>query len=860
MPNNFIRFKVFIRFAILALGWVLTAQALGAGPDATTEDLGVAPNLALINVSQNTVQVRWEPIAEASRYELSYGTDPDASNRGRTFVSGTSQLLANLMSNTIYRVKVRAVTGGRAGAWSTIKEFSTQIPIISGLTADDVRDTSAHLIWSGMFSDLPDTSYEISYGTDQDATSDGLVSTTKNFLTLHNLQPETTYYLKLRGRNAKIVGPWSTPQSIITLAHSALTAPDNLTIASSEHNSVRVTWKALADASNYDFAYGTDPIAESMGIVPVYETRFSVQLAPNTIYYFKVRAVAKGNSGPWSEIQQYLTLPAAPRGLAVAAQNATSAEINWKSLQGGNFARYYHLSWGTDAQAGNLGNTVTTSGDYVLEGLKPDQRYFVRVRTANATGESAWSEPISFSTLPAGLTQLKVLEIHHTSAKIDWSPVPGAQSYEISISTNEDNDKAALSELSQPPAEIKDLKTDQNYYLRIRPLFLGKRFGPWSNLITFATFPVPTVPAGLTVTDIGGTYARVTWTPVEAISTYEVLLSTDEMAEKGRSSIVNRSETQVAGLNENSAYYIKVRAVNLGGPGSWSNPVAIITLPDLSPRNLSVSNLAPTEALLRWESIPGSAAVSYEVRFAREKHVWRTVPNYPGQTFGLEKLDANASYRVQIRAKNQTGYGPWCAEINFRTPPLPPQSAPDDLHAESTTDIAAHVVWKDMAEIDGYLFSRGTDTDGNNQGAEKVDRTEYQLTGLNPETNYFVKVKAYNQTGEGPWSEVVMVPTRPSPPVSAPVGVAVGNVTRLSFTLSWEAADDALSYEVALGSDQRRENAAPISANGTSFTFTDLKPQTTYYTWVRKVNRGGGGPWSQAKTVTTLKPVPTPEK
>jgi len=155
-----------------------------------------------------------------------------------------------------------------------------------------------------------------------------------------------------------------------------------------------------------------------------------------------------------------------------------------------------------------------------------------------------------------------------------------------------------------------------------------------------------------------------------------------------------------------------------------------------------------------------------------------------------------------------------------------------------------------MPKVDGYLFSAGTDTDASNRGEEKLDGTHFDLKGLIPETNYFVKVKAYNQSGQGPWSDILMISTPPTPPISAPAELRVSEITPYSFRVTWEASEDALSYELALSTEYRGRETRK-SASSPSFVFTDLQPETVYFLKVRKVNRGGSGPWSQGKQVTT---------
>jgi hypothetical protein len=326
------------------------------------------------------------------------------------------------------------------------------------------------------------------------------------------------------------------------------------------------------------------------------------------------------------------------------------------------------------------------------------------------------------------------------------------------------------------------------------------------------------------------------------------------LADQGINQTVNRTETRIGSLSENTLFYTKVRSINMGGPGPWSPAIAFSTMVDLSPQNLSVSHITPTECLVTWNRLPGTAVTTYELRFAPDKESWRAISNYPAQTFGLEKLLPDTAYRIQVRAKNPTGFGPWTDEAAFHTPPLPPLYAPKDLRAEEVTDISAKISWKPLEKVSGYRLSIGTDTDAGNRGVEVLTQTEFSLKGLIPEKSYFIKINAFNQTGDGPWSEIVLFSTRPTPPLSAPEGVAVLDVLPTSFILVWKPAQDAFSYEIGFGTGPRIDTAELKSVSTVSYTFAALQPETRYYIRVRKVNCGGSGPWSQMKSITTQAP------
>jgi hypothetical protein len=123
-----------------------------------------------------------------------------------------------------------------------------------------------------------------------------------------------------------------------------------------------------------------------------------------------------------------------------------------------------------------------------------------------------------------------------------------------------------------------------------------------------------------------------------------------------------------------------------------------------------------------------------------------------------------------------------------------------------------------------------------------------------PEKSYFAKVKAFNTTGDGPWSETILISTRPSPPISAPESVDLMDILPTTFTMVWKPAQDAFAYEVGISTDPRVETTEIKSVSAFSYTFTSLQPKTKYYVRVRKVNRGGSGPWCQVKIATTLEP------
>ncbi|MCK5219052.1 fibronectin type III domain-containing protein, partial [bacterium] len=662
------------------------------------------------------------------------------------------------------------------------------------------------------------------------------------------------YYVKLRARNPKLSGSWSSPISITTLPYKPGTAPKGLTISDGGQTGVLLRWQKIKSALGYDLACGTDPLAGNMGILPTEENSFSLQLSPNSRYFFKVRSIIKGAAGPWSAIQSLLTLPAKPRGLNVSAQTSDQAVISWRSLPGSRISRFYHINWGTNSKGTNLGLTVTANASYTFSRLKPSRRYYVRIRTVNQSGVSPWGKVLSFTTLSPGLSGVRISKLKQNSSEVKWNIMSAAQAYEISYGSDIEARTHRLDEVSRPPAKIQDLIPDTIYYLKIRPLMQNRQPGAWSNIINFTTFPIPPKPKNISLAEIGGTYVRLTWTPEEQINTYEVLLSAAESPDQNQPQVFNHSDVRLTRLNKNTNYSVKIRAANLGGPGSWSLPQSFTTLPEIPPSLLMLSKISPHDAMLTWEAISGNAYTTYQIRVGPAQKTWRVISKHAAQTLNLSQLQPETKYRVQVRAQNNTGLGPWSREVTFHTPPAPPDRAPQNLAVTKITDISTALHWQAMKKVDGYHLSIGTNTDASNRGQKILHQTSHDLKSLIPNTTYFVKIRAYNITGEGPWSDILLVTTRPTPPFLAPTKTKISEVTIISITFTWETAPGVSSYEVSIGTDAQGTNRGqPQSTNSPPYIFSNCKPATQYSVKVRSLNSGGAGPWSRIIKATTLK-------
>ncbi len=201
------------------------------------------------------------------------------------------------------------------------------------------------------------------------------------------------------------------------------------------------------------------------------------------------------------------------------------------------------------------------------------------------------------------------------------------------------------------------------------------------------TYGGPGEPTGVTAGATAGG-ADVTWTaPISdggyAITSYVVYVS---VAGTGVWTTYPTGGTAttypVTGLDGSTTYTIAVRAVNVNGPGSWSNTTSVTPLASASAPTAPTSLTGTAgvgQVSLAWtapSSDGGSAITSYDVDVsAVGTGTWSTINTGSTATSRtVTGLDSTKSYDVRVRAVNSVGSGSW--SNTFNVTPLAAPTAP----------------------------------------------------------------------------------------------------------------------------------------------------------------------------------------
>ena len=185
-------------------------------------------------------------------------------------------------------------------------------------------------------------------------------------------------------------------------------------------------------------------------------------------------------------------------------------------------------------------------------------------------------------------------------------------------------------------------------------------------------------------------------------------------------------------------------------------------------------------------------------------------------------------------------------------------AAPVVKLGNSATSGKPMLTWNAVEGATSYRIYRSTSKGSGYSLLGTVTATSYTNTGAKAGTTYYYRVKACNDAGLSPYSNIVSgkVKTVAQQKPSAPV-VKIGHSAASGKPmLTWNAVSGATSYKVYRATSQNGTYSLLGTVTTTSYTNTGAKAGTTYYYKVKAVNSAGESAYSNVvsgrATVTTL--------
>uniref|UniRef100_A0A8C4IGD6 Contactin 3b n=1 Tax=Dicentrarchus labrax TaxID=13489 RepID=A0A8C4IGD6_DICLA len=312
-----------------------------------------------------------------------------------------------------------------------------------------------------------------------------------------------------------------------------------------------------------------------------------------------------------------------------------------------------------------------------------------------------------------------------------------------------------------------------------------------------------------------------------------------------------------------------------------TSAILVVKGPPGPPDKVAVEEITDSTAQLSWTPgrDNGSPITGYIIQARTPFTVgWQAVDTVPEVVNGnmltatVVGLNAWVEYEFRVVARNTVGLGePSPASTKTRTEDAIPDTAPTDVGGGGGTKSELVITWEPVPEElqngegFGYIIAFrpvGTVTWTRAViSTPGVARYVFRNDTIPPFSPFDVKVGAYNNRGEGPFSSIATVYSAEEVPSVAPKRVRTRSVSAVQIEVIWEALpaipERVLGYEVRYN-DTKPDTVGKvrISGNYTLVNITGLKANTVYYLSVAAFNTAGPGPQSAPINTTTKKPPP----
>jgi phosphodiesterase/alkaline phosphatase D-like protein len=354
----------------------------------------------------------------------------------------------------------------------------------------------------------------------------------------------------------------------------------------------------------------------------------------------------------------------------------------------------------------------------------------------------------------------------------------------------------------------------------------------------------------------------------------------------------------VTGLEPNTTYYVQVLATN--ATGTTSGSVLSFRTSSVGPQvsTAPASSLTGSSAVLNGSVNPENSSTTYSSTYS--PNAGMTGASTTGsQSAGsgstsqpvsqtVTGLEPNTTYYVQVLATNGTGTTNGSV-LSFRTSSIGPQvsTAPASSLTGSSAVLNGSVNPENSSTTYSFTYSpnadmsgasaTGTQSAGSGGTSQPVSQT---VTGLEPNTTYYVQVLATNGTGTSTGPVVSFATSAPPLAITGAVQ-SIGPATAV-FTASVNPQNSPTTYvfDYSPNPDMSGATQAPPDnpldvRSGNSFAevsqqVSGLAPDTTYYVQVVATNEaspartavGSVQSFTTAAqtttTTTTTTPVPAP--
>ncbi|XP_047144342.1 protein sidekick-1 isoform X1 [Hydra vulgaris] len=653
-------------------------------------------------------------------------------------------------------------------------------------------------------------------------------------------------------------------------------------------------------------------------------------LLPRTRYEVSVAAFTSKGTGSFVsasvETIESPVLPSAPSNLKSYGIWGSNISLGWTPGDSGRAVFLYYLIEYNNDTAYHISQnppvwrlirnlTKILENPANIPGLKHSTTYRFRMQGFNIVGPSPYSNVSADITTSEGVPSKAPLRVWASAPErqallIEWNP-PEAESwnsgsikYQFIIKPKDIDPEIQFAAVDYYDTQAKSylargLQKYLMYNITMR-LFNDKGFGPWSTPVFFRTsedYPAG-APINIVAKALDSSTIQLTWEPVpifqrngqiigyKAFYSIKNLPDTELFKDFPGNLTLRGTINKLVGFVD---YEIYLMAYTRVGGNFRGNPVTVRTLEGVpgKPHDVRFPVVTYSYAQLTWEEPlrPNGVIIAYEVRYCQtaDENKWITYQRdkeLPPRTAQISGLVYNSYYIFEIKARTAVGWGePAIEKVLITSERFAPDS-PVILPIPHTNVRAESIVVSWLPRFDGNSPIRGYNLQYiKDYGVWKTfqfgipptinlpaSMQEAEVTKLFPASTYQFRVKAINDIGDSPWSDVTKRQITQSPDtLGGPTKVYVTGKTSTSLEFAWEPPISSTSlqelrgYRVGFkevgGVDDEKEMS--VSSSQLSFKLTNLKVFQAYDVRIGAFTDQNIGVWTPVYQWRTGEAAPT---
>ncbi|XP_066291872.1 twitchin-like isoform X5 [Branchiostoma lanceolatum] len=787
------------------------------------------------HVTDTTCVLSWTPVSGSDDYTVKVQPQGGEIAVPSAGPSASERHLKRLKGKTTYTVTIVATSSkGKSAESQSFTFTTTELPSPSGVEVSSVTASGLVMAWSP----VPGATDYIITSEPDARVSPGEGGKSDARRVVSGLEPGTEYTFTVVAVSTEGSSAACEPVKVKT---RVLDTPAKIEVATATTNTAVITWTAVKGATDYKIVVeppGAEVLVDKEG--PAAPKRILKGLHPDTHYHVYVTAISAAGESTRSEALEIQTaaLPS-PARLSAPTVTDRNVIVSWAPTEG---AEEYIVKVEPECEvvptAGGPGAT-----ERELRNLKPATEYTIRVAAKGPLGTSAYTEPLPIRTnaLPAP-SKVEVPFVSDKEVRVSWAAVPGATDYhvktqpEASVQHGEGGPGA-------PERIVTGLKPNTEYSIRVVALTKKGSSGLTEPVeVTTKALETPSkiMPASTTADT-----AVITWSAVKGATDYKVVVEPsgpDVVVDKEGPAAPKRI---LKGLHPDSEYTAYVTAVGAAGDSTRSEPFTLKTPGLPVPARLGTPTVTDRNVIVSWAPIEG--AEEYIVKVEPECEVVPTAGGRGAPERELRNLKPATEYIVRVAAKFPQGTSAESEHLSIRTNALP---APAGVEVPFVSDKEVRVSWPAVPGATDYHVK--TQPEASVQPGEGgPDAPVRIVTGMNPKTEYSIRVVALTKKGSSALSEPVKVTTKALP---RPNESRVKSVTDNSAIIAWTGIQGAADYQISV--EPKCEVKQTKKATAPERELRGLLSGTEYTVTITAVGKAGTSAVSEPLIVRTKALLP----